>query len=70
MGEVKKEYRDKVDKRKEICLEAGDTLFYLVALLDKYELTIEDCMRANEERLTHAKFSSNKEKWEITNDNT
>ena len=51
---VKKEHRDKVDLRDRVCDEAGDVLFYLVALLDRYELTIEDCLNANREKLADA----------------
>lgn len=58
-GVLKKEYRDKVDKRNEVRDEAGDVIFYLTALLDRYyDLTIEDCMKANMEKLTRKKFHS------------
>jgi NTP pyrophosphatase (non-canonical NTP hydrolase) len=53
LSEIKSEYRDKVDKRNEVRDEAGDVIFYLTALLDRYyDLTIEDCMKANMNKLT------------------
>ncbi len=63
---VKKEHRDKTELRERIRSEAGDCIFYLVALLDKYDLTLEDCMMATEDKLTDAKwaekFNANKKK--------
>ncbi len=56
---VKKEHRDKKEMRERVRSEAGDCLFYLVALLDKWDLTLEDCMHANEEKLTDAKMAEN-----------
>ena len=61
---VKKEHRDKVELRDRVRDEAGDVLFYLVALLDKWGLTLEECLQANCEKLSDAgwaeKFAAHK----------
>lgn len=54
---VKKEHRDKVELRDRVRDEAGDVLFYLVALLDKYQLTMEECLQANMEKLSDANMA-------------
>ncbi len=55
---VKKEHRDKREMRERVLSEAGDCLFYLVALLMKYDLSLEDCVRANEEKLSDANLQN------------
>ena len=54
---VKKEHRDKKEMREEIRQEAADCLFYLSALLDRYDLSFEDCFQASYEKLTDAKMA-------------
>ena len=56
---VKKEHRDKVDSRESVREEAGDVLFYLVAFLDKWGLSIEECLDANREKLSDADWAEN-----------
>ena len=51
---VKKEHRDKKDMRERVRQEAADCLFYLCALLDRYDLSFEDCYQASYEKLTDA----------------
>jgi NTP pyrophosphatase (non-canonical NTP hydrolase) len=57
-GVLKKEYREKDDRPERVLDEAGDVLFYLTALLDKYGYTLEDAMQRNMSRLTEKKFTS------------
>ena len=54
---VKKEHRDKKEMRERVRQEAADCLFYLSALLDKYDLSFEDCFQASYEKLTDAKMA-------------
>ena len=51
---MKKEHRDKKDMRERVRQEAADCLFYLCALLDRYDLSFEDCYQASYEKLTDA----------------
>jgi NTP pyrophosphatase (non-canonical NTP hydrolase) len=57
-GEIKKEYREKSDRRDSVLAEAGDVVFYLTALLDKYGFTLEDAMHHNVEKLAAKKITS------------
>ena len=56
-GEIKKEYREKDDRREAVLDEAGDVLFYLTALLDKYGYTLDDAMQRNMAKLVEKKFT-------------
>ena len=50
-NEIKKEVRDNEDRRERIESEIGDVLFYVAALLDSYDLTINDAITAQTVKL-------------------
>jgi NTP pyrophosphatase (non-canonical NTP hydrolase) len=50
-GVIKKDYRAKTDSPERVLDEAGDVLFYLTALLDKYGYTLEEAQQFNMKKI-------------------
>lgn len=44
-------YHTKKDRREELVNELGDLYFYLAKLHDLHEITVEECLKANKDKL-------------------